>query len=181
MHRRVPPRLDYARDMAGFAVLPTVGTLRLDQALEGAVQASWNDLMPAGVAGSIQVEYGMESDGFLQYLKIFASTKWGYWNLVCEQWITTAWSHVPGLQFSKGYYSESLAHFLEVIARHQKGFINVSGEGRNGSLQISPPTEEESREARRLIAEFTAVLGSSPVEQLVTAWTDAPMEGPAAD
>ena len=162
--------------MAGFVDLPLVGTLRFDRTLAGAIQAVWDELMPTAKAGSIQVEYRIEGDGFLQYVKIFASTEWGYWNLVCEQWITAAWSHVPGLQFSKGYYSESLAHFLEIIARHQKVFINVSGEGRNGSLQISPPTEEESREARRLTADVVAVLGSTPVEQLVTAWTEAQTE-----
>lgn len=160
--------------MASFVDLPTVGTLRLDRTLECAVHAAWDELMPTAKAGSIQVEYRIEGDGFLQYLKIWASTKKGYWNLVCEQWMTAAWSHVPGLQFSEGYYSEALAHFLEIIARHQKVFISVSGTGRNGSLQISPPTEGERREARRLIADVAAVLGSTPVEQLVTAWTDAP-------
>lgn len=167
--------------MASFIDLPTVGTLRLDRTLVGAVQAAWDELMPTAKAGSIQVEYGVEGDGSLQYLKILASTKRGYWNLVCEQWITAAWSHVPGLQFSEGYYSESLAHFLEIIARHQKEFISVSGTGRNGSLQICPPTGEESREARRLIADVVAVLGASPVEQLVTAWTEAQTEEAVAD
>lgn len=162
--------------MASFVDLPTVGTLRLDRTLEAALQAAWDELMATAKAGSIQVEYRIEGDGSLQYLKILASTTRGYWDLVCEQWMTAAWSHAPGLQFSEGYYSESLAHFLEIIARHQKVFINVSGGGRNGSLQISPPTEEESREARRLIADVVAVLGASPVEQLVTAWTDAQTE-----
>ena len=166
--------------MASFVDLPTSGTSRLDRALEGAVRAAWDELMPTAKAGSIQVEYRVESDGSLQYLKILASTNWGYWNLVCEQWMTAVWSHVPGLQFSKGYYSESLAHFLEIIARHQKVFISVSGTGRNGSLQISPPTEDENREARCLIADVVAILGASPVEQLVTAWTEAQTEETAA-
>lgn len=166
--------------MASFVDLPKVGTSRLDRILEGAVQAAWDDLMPAAKAGSIQVEYRIEADGSLQYLKIWASTKRGCWNLVCEQWITAAWSHVPGLQFSKGYYSESLGHFLEIVARHQKVFISVSGTGRNGLLQIFRPTEDESREARRLIADVVAVLGASPVEKLVTAWTEAQTEESAA-
>jgi len=164
-----------------FADLPAVGTLRLDRTLESAVQASWNELMPVTDTASIQVEYRIESDGALQYLRIWASTKRGYWNLVCEQWITAAWSHVSGLQFSEGYYSEALGRFLEIVARHQRAFHNVSGTCRNGLLLISPPTEDESREARCLIADVIAVLGSSPVEQLVAAWTEAQTEVVAAD
>ncbi len=167
--------------MASFVDLPAVGTLQLDHTLEGAVQASWNELMPTAKAGSIQVEFQVEDDGGLQYLKVWASTKRGYWNLVCEQWITPGWSHVPGLQFCEGYYSEALAHFLEIIARHQKVFISLSGTDRNGLLLISPPTEDESRQARRLIADVAAALGASPVEQLVTAWTQAQTEDAAAD
>jgi len=164
-----------------FADLPTVRTLRLDRAVESAVQASWNELMPVTESGSIQIEYRIESDESLQYLRIWVSTKRGYWNLVCEQWITAAWSHVPGLQFSEGYYSEALAHFLEIVARHQRAFHSVSGTCRNGSLQISPPTEDESRQARRLIADVIEVVGSSPVEQLVAACTEAQTVEVAAD
>src|ERR1051325_4629496 len=133
-----------------FADLPNVGTLRLDRALESAVQVSWNDLMSVAESGSIHLEYRIESDGSLQYLKIWASTRRGYWNLVCEQWITSAWLHSPGLHFFDGYYSEGLAHFLEIVARHQGTFIGVSGTCRCGSLHTSQPTEDESREARRL-------------------------------
>lgn len=129
----------------------------------------------------MRVEYGLASDGSMQYLKIWASTTRGYWNLICEQWMTTAWSHVPGLRFSTGYYSESLAHLLEIIARHHDVLMTVSGEHRNGSLQISPPTEEESREARRLTADVVAVLGASPVEQLVAAWKAVQTEETVAD
>ena len=167
--------------MAGFLDLPTVGTLRLARTLEGAVLAVWDELMPTAKAGSIQVEYRVEGDGSLQYLKIWASTKRGSWNLVCEQWILAAWSHVPGLQFSEGFYSEALAHFLEIVARHPKVFTSLSGTDRNGLLQISAPTEEGSREARHLIADAVAALGSTPVEQLVTAWTAGQAEEAAAD
>lgn len=167
--------------MASFVDLPTVGTLRLDRALEAAVQAWWHELMPTADAGMIQVEYRIESDGSLQYVKILAPTASRGWKLVCEQWITAAWSHVPGLQFSEGYDSEALAHFLEIIARQPKVLVSISGTGRNGWLHIPPPTEDEIRDARRLVAEVIAVLGSSPVERLVTAWTEARTKETAAD
>jgi len=137
--------------------------------------------MPVAESGSIQIEYRIESDGSLQYLRIWVSTKRGYWSLVCEQWITAAWSHVPGLQFSEGYYSEALAHFLEIVARHQSAFHNVSGTCRNGSIQISPPTDGESRLAHCLMADVIAALGSSPAEQLVAAWTEAQSEATAVN
>ena len=158
--------------MATFAEVATAGTLRFDDALKSALQASWNELMPDGARGAIQVEYGIANDGTLQYVKIWESTKRGYWNLVCEQWTTDAWSHVPGLQFSNGYYSEFLARFLELVARHQDILINVPGGTGNGSLQISPPTDREIREARSLTTDVVAVLSASHVEQLVRAWTE---------
>ena len=157
--------------MANFADLPTVGTLRLDRTLEAAVQASWNELMPSAEAGAIQIEYRVESDGALQYLRILGSTTRGYWNLICEQWMTASWSHVPGLLFSGNHYSENLAHLLEIVARRRDAFVNVSGTSRNGSLYISPPSEDERRIALRLVADVFTDLGSSPVEQLITAWT----------
>lgn len=61
--------------MAGFVDLPLVGTLRFDRTLAGAIQAVWDELMPTAKAGSIQVEYRIEGDGFLQYVKIFASRR----------------------------------------------------------------------------------------------------------
>jgi hypothetical protein len=157
--------------MTKLVNLPPAGTMRLDRVLEAAVQAHWNELMPAEDAGSIQVEYRTESDASLQYLKIWASTARGHWDLVCEQWITAAWSHVPGLQFCSGYYSKAFGRLLEVVTRHQSAFVELSGPCRDGMIQVSAPAEDERRAAESWIAEVLAGLSSSPAEQLVTAWT----------
>ena len=145
--------------------------LRLDHTLEAALKAHWNELMPETDAGLIQVEYRTEKDGNLQYLKIWASTDRSGWNLICEQWVTAAWSQVPGLQFSPGYYSKGLGRVLEVISRNQNAFTTPADSEQNGRLQVSAPAEEERRTAENCVAEVLASLGSSPTEQLVTAWT----------
>jgi hypothetical protein len=150
--------------------LPAVGTMRLDRILQDAVQAHWNELMPAEDDGWVHIEYRTESDASLQYLKIWGSTTRGCWHLICEQWMTTAWSHVPGLQFFSDYYSEGLGRVLEVVTRHQSAFLPLEP-CQNGMIQVSPPTKEERRTAESWIAEVLARLSASPAEQLVTAWT----------
>jgi hypothetical protein len=157
--------------MATLAYLPAVGTLQLDRTLESIVQVHWNELMPAEDVGQVQVEYHADSDGRLQYMKIWASTARGQWHLVCEQWMIAAWSHVPGLQFSPPYYSEALGRALELVARHQNAFAPLARARGNGLLQISPPTEDERRAAQDFISEVLAGLGSSATEKLVTSWT----------
>jgi len=165
------PKLENVVDLMNR---PEVGTMRLDRILADVVQAHWNELMPAENTGSVQVEYRTESDASLQYLKIWASTSRGYWHLVCEQWVTAAWSHVPGLQFFSDYYSEALGRLLEVVTRHQGAFLPLSEPCRDGMVQVSAPSEDERRAAENRIAEVLAGLSSSPAEQLVTAWTARP-------
>jgi hypothetical protein len=155
------------------------GSMRLDRTLEALVEAHWDELMPVAGGGWIQVEYRTGSDGLLQYLKIWASMTRGRWDLVCEQWTTAAWSHVPGLQFSPGYYSEGLGHALEVVSRHQKTFAQLAGPDQNGLLPISAPQEDERRAAKSWMTEVLATLGSSPTEELVTAWTGGKNPVPA--
>src|SRR5512142_112978 len=157
--------------MADVEDLRAVETLQLDRTLESIVQVHWNALMPAKNAGQIQVEYRTDSDGRLQYLKIWASTERGRWDLVCEQWITAAWSHVPSLRFSPRYYSEALGRTLEVVARHQNAFAPPAGARRDALLQISPPTADERQTAQEFLTEVLAGLGASATEQLVTSWT----------
>lgn len=150
---------------------PANGSLQLERTLESIVQVHWNELMPAEDAGKIKVEYGIESDGRLQFLKIWASTLAGRRELVCEQWVAAS-SHVSGLQFSPPYYSEALGRALEVVARHQNAFAPLAVARRDGLLHIVAPTQDERRAAQQFISEVLAGLGSSATEKLVTSWTE---------
>jgi hypothetical protein len=51
---------------------------------------------------------------------------------------------VDGLIFSNGYYSASLAEMLEVIMQHQDHFVDSHVRPRAGSIQVTPPTNQET-------------------------------------
>jgi hypothetical protein len=132
------------------------GSIRIDSILESAVQACWTELMPAADAGAIQIEHGAQSDDSLQYLKFWSSTKRGHWELICEQWFTAAWAHLPGLQFFGGHHSENFGRALEAVARSQSAFAKGSGQGRGGFILVTPPTEDERQAAEIRIAEIVS-------------------------
>lgn len=138
--------------------LQTAATLRLDRALENAVVLGWNELMPTATAGVIHVEYHTGPDHSLEYVKIWASSERGHWNLVCEYWTCSLWSHVPGLSFGKGYCSGDFSHRLESVMQHEAAFAKLPHQ--DGSIQVYPPTESERTMAEDWMAGAFAELGS---------------------
>lgn len=87
-------------------------TKRLDGALESAVLQNWKELLPNAPSGQIHIEYETDDKGHLEFLKIWASTVRGYWNLVCEMWLQPLWSNDVGLRFANDFHSASLAAAL---------------------------------------------------------------------
>jgi uncharacterized protein (UPF0254 family) len=61
--------------------------------------------------------------------------------------------HAAGIGFENGYQSEGLADVLEVAMQHQSSFMLPPNLGRQGLLQISTPTAEESAAAATLVSE----------------------------
>jgi hypothetical protein len=118
-----------------------------EQILESAIVVSWPDLMRGGRSGMIHIEYGFSSGATLDYLKVWTSIKRGYWLLACTYWMSASQSHEVGVHFDNGYESEGLAHILDVVMQHQKLFGLPHNLGRQGTLQIVTPTEEESKAA----------------------------------
>jgi len=116
----------------------------LEQALESAIIASWTDLMHGAQCGLVHVEYGFAPTGTLDYLKVWSSKTRGHWLLACEYWMSATAFHDTGVHFDNGYESEGLAHILESVMQHQNSFVLPPNLGRQGLLQISTPTEEES-------------------------------------
>lgn len=119
---------------------PPAGRYRL---LECAVAVSWEELMQARRSGLIHVEYRTGADCSLQSVRVLSSRWRGYWNLVCEYWMSAAPSHPEGLRFHHGYHSENLAQLLSFVMQHQGEFTSDSGPNREGLLQIGPPTQQE--------------------------------------
>ena len=125
----------------------------LEQTLESAIVVSWNDLMHGAPTGLIHVEYGFAPIGTLDYLKVWSSITRGHWLLACEYWMSANTFHDAGVGFDNGYHSEVLAHILETAMQHQNSFVLPSNLGRQGLLQISTPTAEESVAAAGVIRE----------------------------
>ena len=71
------------------------------------------------------------------------------------------------MRFENGYESEGLAHILEFVMQHQNSFALPLNLGRQGLLQISTPTVEESAAAAAVINEVCDRLTSTLAEPTV--------------
>jgi hypothetical protein len=123
----------------------------LERILESAVVISWADLTRGSPSRFIHIEYGFAAGGTLDYLKVWSSLTRGHWLLACEYWMSANNFHSPGITFENEYQSEGLAQILEYAMQHQNSFVLPPDLGRQGLLQISTPTSEESAAAAALI------------------------------
>ena len=128
-----------------------MNTTDLERILESAIVVSWPDLTRGTRVGLIHIEYGFAPGGTLDYLKVLSSLTPGHWFLVCDYWMSANSSHSAGISFENKYQSEGLAQILEVAMQHQSSFVLPQDLGRQGLLQISTPTAEESAGAAALI------------------------------
>jgi hypothetical protein len=64
-----------------------------------------------------------------------------------------------GIHFDNGYQSESLAHIMETLMQHQIAFSLPADLGRQGLLQLSAPTPEESLAASASVTEALSLVG----------------------
>lgn len=135
--------------------------------LESAVIVSWADLICGALAGLIHIEYGFAPAGTMDYLKIWASITRGHWLLVCEYRISPSTFHATGAHFENGYRSERLAHTLEFVMQNQSLFTPASNLGRQGLLQISTPTQEESAAATAFVKKAFEHCGSAVLQRAV--------------
>ena len=132
----------------------------LERILESAVIVTWADLMHGAQTGLIHIEYGFGSSDTLDYVKVWSSISPGHWLLACEYWMSASTFHGAGVRFENGYQSEHLAQILEFLMQHQSAFTLPPNLGRQGLLQISTPTQEESTGATMSVTEAFDHLGS---------------------
>jgi hypothetical protein len=109
--------------------------------------------MRGAQTGLIHIEYGFAASGNLDYLKLWSSIARGHWLLACEHWMSLSTFHRTGVHFDNGYRSEGLSDILESVMQHQTAFSLPPDLGRQGLLQISTPTEEESTAAAAALNE----------------------------
>ena len=125
----------------------------LDQVLESAVIVSWTELMRGAQSGLIHIEYGFVPSGTLDYLQVWSSVTRGHWLLACAYWMSASTFHDAGAHFDNGYQSKGLADILEAVMQNQNSFALPPDLGRQGLLQITMPTEEESTIAAASVRE----------------------------
>jgi hypothetical protein len=75
--------------------------------------------------------------------------------------------HRARVHFDNGFQSEGLAHILEFVMEHQNSFVLPPNLGRQGLLQISTPTEEESATAATSVKEAFDHLNLTPAEAVL--------------
>ena len=131
----------------------------LDRTLECAIVVSWSDFMRGTQTGLIHIEYALAPTGTLEYVKVWSSIARGHWLLACEYWTSANTFYGTGVRFDNGYESGGLAHILEFVMQRQNSLpLNL---GRQGLLQISTPTVEESAAAAAGINEVCGPLSST--------------------
>lgn len=140
------------------------GNQSLERILESAVIVSWADLMRGAQNGLIHIEYGFAAGGTLDYLKLWSSITRGHWLLACEYWMSASTFHDTGVLFDNGYQSEALARILEFVMQHQNSFALPPNHGRQGLLQITTPTKEESAAAAASVNQAFERLGAALAE-----------------
>lgn len=136
----------------------------LERVLESAVVVSWRDLMRGAGNGLIHIDYGFAANGDVDYLQIWSSITRGHWLLACEYWMSPSILHRTGVRFENGYRSEGLAHILRTVMQHQSAFSLPEDLGRQGLLQVSTPTPEESTAAAASVHQALDHLGSALAE-----------------
>jgi hypothetical protein len=139
----------------------------LDRVLESAIVVSWADLMRGAQSGLIHIEYGFSPGGTLDYLQVWSSITRGYWLLACSYWMSASKLHGSGVHFDNGYQSEGLAHILGVVMQHQNAFALPPNLGRQGLLQITTPTEIESRAAAASMKDAVDCVSSALAQTLL--------------
>jgi hypothetical protein len=146
--------------MISTPYLPTIESIQLDAILADAMVLNWNDVMPESTAGLIHVEYRTEPLGSVEFVKVWASTIWGYWNLICEHWMRWEGSRPNGVHFSNGYRSDKLEKALDSIMQHQEIFLIHTSAMRDHMIQVSPPNESDRTSANKTMELFRGRLAS---------------------
>src|SRR5579863_3421871 len=126
--------------MVAVPNLQTVESIPFDEALADAVVLNWADLMPEPGSGLIHIEYHVEPLGAVEFVKVWASTIRGEWNLICEHWMPTNGSHGSVTRRAE---SAGLERMLQAVLQHREMFLVGTAPGSDRMIQVFPPTEPE--------------------------------------
>ena len=129
--------------MVAAPVLHTVDSIPFDEALADVVVLTWDDLMPEPSSDLIHIEYHVDPFGAVEFVKVWASTSRGQWNLICEYWSQAGSSHESGLRLFGRYKSAELGRMLQSVLQNREIFLVGTAPGRDRMIQVFPPTDPE--------------------------------------
>jgi hypothetical protein len=147
--------------MTAATHLPASEPIQVDAILSDALVLNWGDLMPERTSGLIHIEYHVEPLGSVEYMKVWASTIRGHWNLICEHWMRWDTSHQSGLHFRNGYKSDGLTRMLDTIMQRQEIFLIGAAPGKDRMIQVYPPTDADRAAAGKMMEAFRERAGVS--------------------
>jgi hypothetical protein len=137
--------------------------ISLEQLLEYAVRAGWNDLASPATLAQVRVEYHPGGDVPLEFVKIWASTVRGFSSLVCEYWPQPLWSRPVGLTFGNQYHSDHLVRAFAALTRNPAAFPRSAGHGFDGLFLVENITAEEHVQGKQQLSEALRVTEAAPV------------------
>lgn len=115
--------------------------------------------------GLIHIEYGFALAGTLDYLKIWLSLTRGHWL------VSTGCQHPHSTVRASALKTDTNAKvwhtFWNSAMQHQNMFVLPPNLDRQGLLQITPPTQEESAAAAASVNELFDRLGSALAEPVL--------------
>jgi len=126
------------------------GSVALNHILESAVVLNWDALACGKTNCLVKIEYYIGSGGALEYLTLWSRAR-EYWSLICDCSIQRGWSDGP--RFSNGYHSHRLGRLLQSIMLNQNQFPHDRRPNSNGTLEIGPPTAEDTTCATARVSE----------------------------
>jgi len=129
--------------MVATPVPLAIDSIPFDETLADIVVLSWDDLMPEFSSGLIHIEYHVDPLGSVEFVKVWASTIRGEWNLICEHWSQAGSSHESGLRLVGGYKSARLERALQSVLQNREIFLVGTAPGRDRLIQVFPPTHPE--------------------------------------
>ena len=126
-----------------------VKTVSLEEILTNVVVMHWNDF-GASSDTLLHIEYHrLPSNKGVEFFKIWSSTAYGVWDLVCQYWMSgDRVGRHTGITFHPPFYSANLGQMFTAIMQHQKCFADRAIQTRDGMIQISAPSAEESWAAK---------------------------------
>ncbi|HET9696519.1 MAG TPA: hypothetical protein VFP40_06595 [Terriglobales bacterium] len=128
----------------------------LKHTLDSLVVSNWNDLMANDPGGQVDIEYRIAADGSIEYLRLWACSRGGFCDLICQYSMFWKWSNTEAVSFGPRYKAKALAEQLNYVLQHQGNFSSLVEPGRM-LLQVRPPSDQERDAAHHnLSAAFAA-------------------------